>query len=146
LRARYVEVFELASRSLAYVGAIFNLVERGNACLWSDGSEASIGEMLRRTAHRRESILAELPYANRLYDEVRRQSRNDFGHYAIEYDFSTGELVGRDGARTSYVLFLVDYLAAARLTAYLLAVVEKLSLDYRDADSEHRRVGAAERD
>jgi hypothetical protein len=145
LRARYVEIFELASRTLAYTGAIVNLAERAAPDLWSNGARTSARTMLRgRTAHQREFILDELPYAKTLYDEVHRQSRNDFGHYAIEYDFASGELVDHDGTRTSYLLFLVDYLAAARLTSYLLGVVEKISLDYLDAPSEHRRVAAAE--
>lgn len=145
LRGRYVEIFELASRSLVYVGAVLNRAERGEATFWSDGRRLPLGEMFRRRAVDREFILDELPYAKALYDDVHRQSRNAFGHYAIEYDFSTGELVDRDEGRTSYVLFLVDYLAAARLTSYLLGVVEKLSLDLVDAESEHRRVGALER-
>jgi hypothetical protein len=145
LRGRYVEIFELASRSLAYVGAILNLVDRGDPTRWSNGREVTVDRMLAKRAVQREFILDELPYAKALYDDVHRQSRNAFGHYAVEYDFSSGELVDRDGSRTSYVLFLVDYLAAARLTGYLLGVVEKLSLDVVDAESEHRRVGAAQR-
>jgi hypothetical protein len=103
----------------------------------------SLATMFRdRTAFQREFILESLPFAKILYDDLHRASRNKFGHYAVEYDFSTGELVDHDGTRTSFVLFLVDYLAAARLTSYLLGVVEKLSLDYLDAPSEHRRVAA----
>src|SRR5207247_1362999 len=38
LRARYVEIFELASRSLIFVGAILNLAERGAPTQWANGA------------------------------------------------------------------------------------------------------------
>lgn len=114
LRTRYVEIFELASRSLAFIGAIANVAARGAANLWADGTNPQIRTMLSRTAQDREFILDEFPLARAFYDAVHRSSRNAFGHYNIEYDVSTGELVDRDGSRTSFVLFMVDYLAAAR--------------------------------
>jgi hypothetical protein len=58
----------------------------------------------------------------------------------IEYDFSTGELVDSVGHRTSFVLFLADYLSAARLLWYLFSVCEKLTLEILDVPSDHREV------
>jgi hypothetical protein len=85
--------------------------------------------ILRRHANEREFILNELPAARAFYSEIRRHSRNAFGHYNLEYDFAHGELIDqRDGSRTSFLLFLADYLEAARMTSYLITVAEKLSL------------------
>jgi hypothetical protein len=143
LRARYVEIFELASQTLGYVGVIANIAERGAVNLWCDGSTAGLRAVLRRQASKREFILAELPLARDFYDAVHRHSRNDFGHYSIEYDLDTGELVDRDGTRTSFVLFMGDYLEAARMTAYLLTVAEKFTLAIEDPDALHLQLEAA---
>jgi hypothetical protein len=146
LRGRYVEIFELASRSLVFAGSILNLAERASPTRWANGRATNLRRALRSwTAHDREFILNELPQTRPIYDAVHRASRNAFGHYGIEYDFATGELVDHDGSRTSYVLFLVDYLAAARATAYLMSVCEKISLDILDAPSGHRAVADAQR-
>lgn len=144
LRSLYVDIFEVASRTLAYVGAVVNLSRRKAPTAWSSKSTAEIRGMLGRKASEREFILDDLPMGRQFYDGLKRHSRNEFGHYNVEYDFSSGELVGKGGRRTNYLLFLVDYLAAARLTAYLLSVVEKLSLDYLNADSYHRAVAKVE--
>ena len=37
LRSRYVEVFELASRTLVYIGGIKNLAQRNQPDMWPDG-------------------------------------------------------------------------------------------------------------
>ena len=140
LRARYVEIFELASQTLGHVGAIVNVARRGAPNLWSDGTTTSVRTMLRKRAVDREFILDELPLAKGFYDAIHRHSRNAFGHYSIEYDAATGELIDRDGARTSFVLFMVDYLEAARMTAYLLTVAEKLTLAIDDVDEFHAQL------
>jgi hypothetical protein len=145
LRARYVDIFELASRTLAYVGAIFNLARRGYPTAWSSGSTAQVRTLLDRHASEREFILNELPAARVFYDAIRRHSRNAFGHYNVEYDFAAGELIDqRTGARTSFLLFLVDYLEAARMTAYLLTVAEKITLAARDPGGIADHVRAVE--
>ena len=69
-----------------------------------------------------------------MYDGVHRTSRNQFGHYAVEYDVGSGKLVDDRGHRTNYVLFLVDYLEAVRLIKTLLTIVEKITLDQLDID------------
>jgi hypothetical protein len=143
LRARYVEIFELSSQTLGHVGAIVNVAQRGAPNLWSDGTTANVRTMLRRRAIDREFILDELPLAKEFYDAIRRHSRNAFGHYSIEYDAAAGELVDRDGTRTSFVLFMVDYLEAARITAYLLTVAEKLTLAIDDVDGFHAQLERA---
>jgi hypothetical protein len=140
LRARYVEIFELASQTLGHVGAIVNVARRGAPNLWSDGTTASVSTMLRRRAVDREFILAELPLAKEFYDAIHRHSRNAFGHYSIEHDAAAGELIDRDGTRTSFVLFMVDYLEAARMTAYLLTVAEKLTLAIDDVGEFHAQL------
>jgi hypothetical protein len=138
LRARYVEVFELGSRSLVYIGAIANLAYRSDPTNWSDGTVRSVRATMQLPAHKREFILGEFPLLSELYQNVHRSSRNQFGHYSVEYDYASGELVDNNGQRTNYVLFLADYLAAARLVVALLSVVEKLTLDHLDTASPHR--------
>jgi hypothetical protein len=145
LRARYVDIFEIASRTLAYVGAVINLVRRGSATSWSNGSTAQVRTMLGRHANQREFILDELPRARVFYDSIRRHSRNAFGHYNVEYDFAAGVLVDqRTGGRTSFLLFLSDYLEAARMTAYLLTVAEKITVVTRDPGGITAHVRAVE--
>jgi hypothetical protein len=101
--------------------------------------------LLGRHANEREFILDELPNARVFYDGIRRHSRNAFGHYNVEYDFAAGELVDqRTGARTSLLLFLVDYLEAARMTAYLLTVAEKITVAGRDSGGIAALVHAVE--
>lgn len=140
LRGRYVEAFELGSQMLTMIGAVANLDRRGDATRWANGETTGLRKMMEKRAYDREFILGEFEFAPTLYEAVNRQSRNDFGHYSVEFDFSTGELVNKSGRRTSFVLFLVDYLAAARLTWYLVGVCEKLTLEALDADSEHRLI------
>lgn len=137
LRARYVDVFELASQAVAFVGYLANLSNRESARRWCDGRTANLGSLLRRRAVDREFILSELPAFRRLYDNVSRQTRNRFGHYSVEYDSSSGELIESDGARTNYVLFLADYLSAARMCSALMLFTEKLTLEIEDGDAHH---------
>jgi hypothetical protein len=135
LRSRYVEIYELATRCLVYIGAIANVARRGSPSRWSDGSDRTPQRLLKETAQRREFIVLEFPALKHLYDSVHRTSRNQFGHYAVEYDVGSGELVDYKGHRTNYVLFLADYLEAARLIKTLLTIVEKITLDQLDSDS-----------
>jgi hypothetical protein len=139
-RSRYVDIFELASRTLVFVGALVNLASRGSAESWCDGSTKDLSTVWRFKAWQREFILTELPSLQKIYLRVHRASRNQFGHYALEYDFASGNLVDHDGSTTNYILFLVDYLAAARLSFVILTVVEDISLElvggaapYRDS-------------
>lgn len=88
LKSRYQDLFELASRSLAY-----------------------------------EPWLADFPAARRLYENMKRATRNDIGHRLVRYEFESGDLVYEDGGRESYLAFLVDYLNAARLSHYLANLV-----------------------
>jgi hypothetical protein len=137
LRARYVEIFELGSQALAYVGYLSNLVRRGDARQWCDGRSTGLQAVMDLTSHKREFITAEVPAIRVIYEAVHRRTRNKFGHYSVEYDSASGDLIDNDGNRTSYVLFLADYLSAARLALFLMTLTEKISLDLEDVASHH---------
>jgi hypothetical protein len=139
LKGVYQDLFELGSRSLAYVGSILNLVVRGDPRQFSNGKRCSLTKALRATANQREFILDELPQAKLLYDQIDRHTRNDIGHRLVSFDFATQTLVDDKGRQTNYLLFLEDFLGAVRFSSYLLGVAEKVTLHAIQADVPQRR-------
>ena len=128
LKAIYQDVFELGSRTLAFMGTILNVVHRGDARAWGNGERWTLETALRVRALDREFVLEELPHAREVFDAVDRHTRNQIGHRLIAFDFAAQSLVDGDGRTTNYLLFLVDYLGAVRLTNYLIAVIEKITI------------------
>lgn len=139
LKSTYQDIFELGSRSLAYVGTILNLVSREDPRVFSNGKRVSLKKALETTANNREFILDELPHAKVLYEQIDRNTRNDIGHHLVAFDFATQTLIDDKGERTNYLRFLEDFLGAVRFTAYLLAVAEKVTLHAIQADIPQRR-------
>jgi hypothetical protein len=139
LKSTYQDIFELGSRSLAYVGSIVNLVLRGDPRELSNGMRVSLKKALETKAKNREFILDELPQAKALYEQIDRHTRNDIGHHLVSFDFATQTLIDSKGNRTNYLRFLEDFLGAVRFTAYLLAVAEKVTLHAIQADIPQRR-------
>ncbi len=137
LKVLYMDVFELASRCVPYVGLFANLLGRGNPWLWADGKSRSLKSAMRLKAADREFILDELPKAKLLYQGISRKTRNKIGHYKVEHDIETGSLVDERGERTNFLLFLSDFLGAVRMTAYLLLFTGAVTLDY-ERFSKHR--------
>lgn len=127
LKSRYQDVFELGSRSLAFAARVANIAVRGDARLHADGVARSLRKALdHTTAANREAWLVDFPKAQKLYNVMKRHTRNDIGHRLVRYSFEHGALIYEDGASENYLLFLVDYLQAVRLSHYLFDVVEGL--------------------
>jgi hypothetical protein len=139
LKSTYQDIFELGSRSLAYIGSILNLVARGDPREFSNGKRCSLTRALRTTANNREFILDEMPNAKAFYEQIDRHTRNDIGHHLVSFDFATQTLIDNRGDRTNYLRFLEDFLGAVRFTAYLLALAEKVTLHAVQADIPQRR-------
>jgi len=129
LKPLYVDAFELASRGLAYAGAINNLAVRGDSSQWPDGKTRSLQAVLDMTAHQREFIAGDLGAAALLYAGINRNTRNDIGHRSVHYDFVTGCLVYDRWHGENFILFLDDYLGAVRATFYLTWLTAAASAD-----------------
>jgi hypothetical protein len=124
LKARYLDIFELAFQSVVFVARVANIVLRGNAGWHACGYHASLRQALWHSKTRdREHWLIEFPAANQLYGRLRRATRNDIGHGRLHYDHRRGQILYGNGRRGSYLEFLVDYLNAVRLTQYLINVI-----------------------
>lgn len=123
LKSRYQDVFELGSRSLAFMSQVANIAKRGDARSHVDGKKLTLVRAMKLKAYAREPWLVDFPMATRLYDPIRRNTRNSIGHRSVRYDFERGVLVYDDGVEENYLLFLVDYLQLVRLSHYLLEVV-----------------------
>jgi hypothetical protein len=123
LKSRYQDVFELGSRSLAFMSQVVNIAKRGDPRSHADGKKLTLGQAMALKAYAREPWLVDFPMARRLYDPVRRNIRNKIGHRSVRYDFERGVLVYDDGIEENYLRFLIDYLHLVRLSHYLLEVV-----------------------
>ncbi len=141
--ARYQDVFELASRTLAYLGILLNLRHRGDPAKWADGEVRSPARILNQTAAARRAFIAdELPVARPFIEAINRRTRNEIGHRLVGFDFRAQAVVDDQGNRVNYLLFLEDYLDAVRVTHYLLGVMEKLTLDrHRGRTPQREDVG-----
>jgi len=139
LKSLYVDVFELASRSLVYTGGISNLANRGSVTQWLDGKHRELTPFLKARAVDREFVLNELPRLKALYDSIKRHTRNDIGHFKMYYDFATCCLIDEKGGKENFILFLQDFLCAVRLTAYLVTLAEKVTL-YRERLIAHEPI------
>ncbi|HEV8359833.1 MAG TPA: hypothetical protein VGR28_05180, partial [Candidatus Thermoplasmatota archaeon] len=128
LKVTYVDIFEITSRALAYIGAIANHVRRGSEETWVDGQTRSLDSVLKMTSFQREFVLQEFPGLRTLYDEIDRSTRNDFGHFKVRYDFSRGVLVNEQGVEENFLLFLVDVLGAARVSEASMRLLEYVNL------------------
>ncbi len=121
LKIRYQDIFELGSRTVAFLARFANIARRDKVEHHSGGKTRSLEAALNKTsAFDREPWLVEFPDAKRLYDAVERHTRNDIGHALVRYDFEQGALLFEDGTVENYLEFLVDYLGAVRLTHYLV--------------------------
>lgn len=130
LKALYVDLFEVSSRGLAYMGMVANLARRGNAQMWANGKKMSLSECLKLRSVQREFIVQEMPETAKLYKQLKRNARNDFGHFKVQLDVHTGYLENENGSREHFIIFLADLLGAARVLSHLLTFTEKISLDY----------------
>lgn len=128
LKVLYVDVFELASRGLAYLGAFLNITRRNDPRIWADGKKRTIQKALGLQAFEREFVLDETPRLKALYEHIRRQVRNDIGHYHLYHDVATGNLVDEEGQATNFLLFLTDFLGAVRVTAFVMALVDNVTV------------------
>ena len=122
LKALYQELFELSSRSLAFTAPIANLAKRGDVHNFADGKTRALHKARKEKAFNREGWLSDFPAAKALYGPISRHTRNDFGHALVRYDCRSGKLIFDDGREQNYLLFLIDNLAAVRLSHYLLDV------------------------
>lgn len=121
IKVRYQDIFELASRSLVFATMLRNIAVRGDAVIFVDGVRRTLDRALNNTpAAIREGWLVEFPAAKALYDSMQRHMRNHIGHRLVRYDFVSGNVIDDDGAATNYLLFLMDYLDAIRVS-HLLA-------------------------
>jgi len=119
----YQDLFELGSRTLAFTAPIANLVKRGAVNLYADGTRRTLQKARKEKASVRESWLADFPVAKVMYENMSRNTRNDFGHALARHDAARDVLVFDDGREQRYLLFLVDTVAALRLSHYLLDVL-----------------------
>ena len=126
LKSRYQDVFELGSRTLGMIAPFANIGLRGDVRSFADGQRRSLKDALGTRAAVREGWLVDLPTVKALFDAMSRRTRNDIGHRLVRYDFNSGDLVYDDGARETYLDFVVDYLNAARLSRYLGDIVLRL--------------------
>lgn len=127
-KSSYQDLFELASRTLAFTAPIANLVLRGDAKAFSDGETRTPHKAQKARAFERTAWLADFPVTEPRYAAVSRHTRNDIGHALVRQDVRRGVLVYDDGSEQNYMLFLVDWLQAVRLIRYALDVI--LILDY----------------
>lgn len=128
LKVLYVDIFELASRGLAYLGVFLNLTRRNDPWTWADGKNRTIQKALGLTAIEREFVLDETPRLKTLYGNIRRHVRNDIGHYHLYHDVAMGDLVDEEGRRTNFLRFLTDFLGAVRVTGSVMALVDSVTV------------------
>jgi hypothetical protein len=125
-KSGYQDLFELASRTLAFTVPIANLANRGNICAYVDGKTRTPAKARKAKAYERERWLCEYPLAGALYAAVSRSTRNDIGHALVRLDVGRGILVYDDGTEQNYMLFLIDMLQAVRLSRYLFDMLQLL--------------------
>lgn len=122
----YQDIFELGSRTLAFVAPIANIAKRGEANVYVDGKRRTLNRALKETAATRERWMREFPSAKKLYTAVSRQTRNNIGHALVRYDVGRNVLVYEDGTEQNYLIFLIDGLSAVKLSHYLVSAAQIL--------------------
>lgn len=143
-KSSFQDLFELASRTLAFVAPIVNLAVRGDANSYSDGKSRTPNKARRKVhAADRAEWLVELPATRARYDAVSRTTRNEIGHALVRQDVRRGTIVYEDGTEQNYMLFLVDWLNAVRLIRYAIDVI--MVLDYTRA-ALHARAATGYKD
>lgn len=127
IKGRYQDVFELASRTLAFISRLANIALRADASKYVDGTTRTFNKALNKTtAFNREPWLEDFPAAREMYESMSRRVRNDIGHRLVRYDFETGHLSYEDGRGENYLNFLIGYLDSVRLCHYLVEALELL--------------------
>jgi hypothetical protein len=126
-KSRYLDIFELAFRSLVFMARVANVARRGCAGRHVNGYRASLRQALEHSRTlEREQWLVDFPAAALLYAPLKRATRNDISHGRLRHDHKHGELVHGDGHRDSYLEFLIDYLHAVQLTHHQLDILTGL--------------------
>jgi hypothetical protein len=136
-KSSYQDLFELASRTLAFTAPIANLALRGDHRAFCDGKTRALAKARKARAVDRATWLADFPLTQPRFDAVSRHTRNDIGHALVRQDVRNGILVYDDGGKQNYMLFLVDWLQAVRLSRYVLDVL--FILDYLRAAVRHKQ-------
>jgi len=136
-KSSYQDLFELGSRTLAFTAPIANLALRGDHRAFCDGKTRTPAKARKARAFDRADWLADFPEAAPRFDAVSRHTRNDIGHALVRLDVRNGVLVYDDGVEQNYMLFLVDWLQAVRLSRYALDVL--FVLDYTRSAVRHQQ-------
>lgn len=126
LQSLYVEAFEVTSKLLSFLGCCLNLSSRGDAMLWSNGSQKTLAATLKLVAADREFIATELPQLAGLMAEMDRHMRNKFGHYNVRYEARDGSFNDGTGATLNAIEFHIDYLNHVRVLDVFLTFSRRL--------------------
>lgn len=124
LKVLYVDIFELSSRTLAYLCPILNLAVRSDALLCRDGKNRTITNLLKLRSVDREFIVEDTTELKSAYNRLNRHTRNDFGHYSVSYDVRSGCIIDENGDKQPLLLFLADFLGAVQMMPLLLNIAE----------------------
>ncbi len=130
IKSLYLDIFELLSRMLFYLGCIVNLSIRNDYRIYSTGMIKS-QKFKKMPAYDKMFVLDELPKLKNFINNVQRPLRNDIGHFNVRYDFRKGVLAYDDGTEQNYINFLKFVLDAVRSLWFVIVLTEKIELDLR---------------
>jgi len=130
IKSLYLDIFELLSRMLFYLGCIVNLSIRNDYRIYSTGMIKS-QKFKKMPAYDKMFVLDELPKLKNFINNVQRPLRNDIGHFNVRYNFRKGVLAYDDGTEQNYINFLKFVLDAVRSLWFVIVLTEKIELDLR---------------
>jgi len=130
IKSLYLDIFELLSRMLFYIGCIVNLSIRDDYQMYYTGM-IKAKKFKKLPAYDRMFVLKELPKLEKFINNVQHPLRNNIGHFNVRYDFRKGVLAYDDGTEQNYIIFLKFVLDAVRSLWFVIVLTEKIELDLR---------------
>lgn len=120
LKSIYVDAYELSMQFLMYIIPIYNLSNRGNYELWSNGKQESLQAFHKRTSNNKEFAFESEPEINKLYSKINRTLRNKIGHYDIHYDVKSSKLLIGSSKEILLSEFIISFNNAYQTITFLL--------------------------
>jgi len=129
IKSQYVDIFEMSSKLLFYLGSILNISVRNEPTLYSNLKKISPKKFKKDRTFNKLFVLNELPELKKILLKLDRPLRNSLGHFNASYDYLDGNLIYEDGKKENYILFLNDMLNAIKVIWYMMKIIEKVEID-----------------
>lgn len=111
LRDIYISIFEACHKTLKYIVALLNILNRGGHNKFPDGFPKNLNKFSKLVNAKKYEYIKELKIWHDRWNRIlNRNLRNSIGHLSVRHDLPSGNLILKDGKIVPYLRFVVQCL------------------------------------